>query len=491
MFMRKSLLLIAAIVISMSAGAQKINVFAPALKPVMFKALDASNAKKYSVATSKFKAPSLKEDADGNPSVYYTRPAGAYYLGLSLNKKFSLTGLFAPADQELTVNAVLEPADGDLDFDWVYAVSAKYNETTEKVDTVWSEPIEGSFVASEPDATTGSYDYSNRGELDNGSLTFQHETEFFYPAPILTVYGGDPRNPLEASYFAGGNAGISYGFGSDDIVANDILSLIYDDPEDASLVEQWNKDLHFVNYDPNLIVSFYPMGNYFATNNETANTNLAEIFGVQDLTINGFVEEFKVSKPYYLTGVRGLISAGKEYELEADELVITVIDAVTGRGVAQATVNSLTKDSWGAFFLDASIDPVLMENNFYVLVEPADGSEAPIAPYCPTTTSKENSYDDGTVYILADFTYNGSPYNSRLLDVYGLGFGDFNYIQASTLGITTTFEEPEVDGINTVASSKKADNSIYSISGVKVSNGSKKGLATGVYVQNGKKIVIK
>lgn len=487
MFMRKSLLLIAAIVISMSAGAQKINVFAPALKPVMFKALDLSNAKKYSVATSKFKAPSLKEDADGNPSVYYTRPAGAYYLGFSLNKKFPLRGLFAPADQELTADAVLEPADGDLDFDWVYAVSAEYNETTEKVDTVWSEPIEGSFVASEPDATTGRYDYSNRGELTNGSLTFQHETEFFYPAPILTVYGGDPRNPLEASYFAGGNAGISYGFGSDDIVANDILSLIYGS-ENAS-VEQWNKDLHFVNYDPNIIKGFYTLDNYFATNSEEANTELAGLFGVESMKINGFVEMFKVSKPYYLTGIRGTLSAG-DFELDVDDIQITIIDASTGAAI-EASVNSITKDSWDAFYIDASIDPVLMENDFYVLIEPAEGSAAPIAPLFPTTKSKENAYDDGTVYVLADFVAGGNTYNSQLLDIYGLKLEDFNFTQASMIGITTTFEEPEVDGINTVASSKKADNSIYSISGVKVSNGSKKGLATGVYVQNGKKIVIK
>lgn len=489
MFMRKSLLLIAAIVISMSAGAQKINVFAPALKPVMFKALDASNAKKYSVATSKFKAPSLKEDADGNPSVYYTRPAGSYYLGLSANKYFPLRGLFAPADQELTVNAILEPADGDLDFDWVYAVSAEYNETTEKVDTVWSEPIEGSFVASEPDATTGRYDYSNRGELTNGSLTFQHETEFFYPAPILTVYGGDPRNPLEASYFAGGEDGISYGVGSDDIVANDFLSLIYDDPKYASYVEQWNKDLHFVNYDPNINKSFATLDNYFATNSEEANTALAELFGVESMKINGFVEMFKVSKPYYLTGIRGTLSAG-DFELDVDDIQITIINASTGAAI-EASVNSITKDSWNAFYIDAPIDPVLMENDFYVLIEPAEGSEAPIAPLFPTTKSKENAYDDGTVYILADFVAGGNTYNGRLLDIYGLKLQDFNFTQASMIGITTTFEEPEVDGINTVASSKKADNSIYSISGVKVSNGSKKGLATGVYVQNGKKIVIK
>ncbi|MBR6374984.1 MAG: hypothetical protein IKR91_01950, partial [Alloprevotella sp.] len=183
-----------------------------------------------------------------------------------------------------------------------------------------------------------------------------------------------------------------------------------------------------------------------------------------------------------------------DFELDVDDIQITIIDASTGAAI-EASVNSITKDIWNdafyAFYIDAPIDPVLMENDFYVLIEPTEGSEAPIAPMFPTTTSKENAYDDGTVYILADLVAGGNTYNSQLLDIYGLSLGDFNFTQASMIGITTTFEEPEVDGINTVASSKKADNSIYSISGVKVSNGSKKGLATGVYVQNGKKIVIK
>ena len=248
--------------------------------------------------------------------------------------------------------------------------------------------------------------------------------------------------------------------------------------------------MHFVNYDPSITASFYGMSYYFNTNDEEANEHFNSIIEYDAINIKGMAEYFKASSaaPYYLTGVRG--EFGCEDDIEADDVVISIVDDETGEVVATAPITSMQRDNWGDYFFTAPISPVLMEKDFFVIITPAD-DKVQISPSVVTTTSKENAYDDGTAYLLMDITYNGTVYNNILYDVYGLSFGDFNYLQASMIGIMTTYEEPDPSGINTVSAAKKADNSIYSISGVKVSNGSKKGLATGVYVQNGKKIVIK
>lgn len=483
--MRKSLLLIAAIVVAMTASAQKTFKYFNDFKPVKFATLNVDKAKKFTA--QKFNAPSLKEDADGNPSVYYARPAGSFFIGTPTNKYTYITSIFAPSNTDVVFDAILDPKDGDLDFEWKYALSETYNAETKETEVEWSDPIEGTFVASEPDEK-GYYDYDNRGEYENGSITLNHDAELFCTAPVLTVYGGDPRNPLEASYAVGDEDGVTYGLGSDDIVDYGILSQIYADYPD--LVEVWNNDMHFVNYDPSLRVSFYSLDNYFAANSDEANTNLNSLFEFDAIDIQGFAEYFTAaSNPYYLTGVRGTISAGDDYELEADDVVVEIISAATGEVIAEAPVATITKDSWDCYFIDAPVEPVLIEDDFLVQVTPAEGSEAPIAPMIPTTKSEEAAYSDGTIYLLANITSGGKNYDGEFLDVYGLRLGDYNYVQASMIGITTTYTEP--DGIATVSASKKADNAIYSISGVKVSNGSTKGLATGVYVQNGKKVFVK
>jgi len=488
--MRKSLLLLAAILISMTASAQKKSFkYFKDFKPKMFAMLDASNSKSYKVnGAAKFKASSVKEDAEGNPSAYYMRPSGGFYQGLSTNKYYSISSLCLPANTDLTLQAVFDPADGDLDFEWVYALSADYNEETEKVDTVWSEPIEGTFIASEPDLD-GEYNYNNRGELENGSITISNGMSIYYPAPMLTAYGGDPRNPTEGTYFAGDDDGLFFGFGSQDIVDYGILSYVYS-AELQSFIDQWNAEMHFVNYDPGLLKSFYDLSNYFATNSEEANNNLNGLYEFDALTIKGMAEYFTASDtPYYLTGIRGEICSAEE--IEADDIEIYIVNAQTGEPMAVAPISSMYVDSWDGYFFTAPITPMLIENDFFVIITPAEGSSAQISPMLPTTVSMENAYDDGTVFLLADLTEGGIDYTDELLDLSGLSLGAHNYVQASMIGIMTTYEEPDVSGINSISTVRKADNSIYNMSGVKVSNGSRKGLATGVYVQNGKKIVIK
>lgn len=454
--MRKSLLFIAAILIAMTASAQ-VSVRKATFEKRVLK--NSSIEKKIATPSRKLvKSPTIKDEEGAEVSVYYYRPNGMFYGGLDNTLSGIGDVVLAPAGTyKFDCTDAVENADEGLV--WTYYVLGEQSWEEQTADATENEAIDVSY--------------------ENLGMTLS-------PLPTLTGSTMDGFDIVETSYSMS-SKGALIGYGT-------------------------FNGLPSVNYNPGIIFGFNPWSNGSVGPTGTVSSTIDSWYGSQGVAnanITKLGEYFYTpNKVWFESGQmwiydpEGVVEADdidvRAYALDDDGQYYIVGDEVAAFSVSEILDVENYIDGCKVVKFTCPLTEYANEsgNGLLVMFSPAEGSEVNITPVVTIVESTEKDVE----YCTTGFCYGSFEYNGTAMpeDIYFSADPGW-YLDASrttvgygttlTLGLDFIYDEPE--GINTVSAAKKADNSIYSISGVKVSNGSQKGLATGVYVQNGKKIVIK
>lgn len=471
--MKKSLLFLALAVIAVGVNAQR---FVPAKKSFVRTELKATpqvvDFRTPGFTTNKVMRAPRKLTTE-NPTVQAFRPLGFFWYIENWDGSQASNGLaIGPCNVDVTYEALFSAEKSK----WLY-VSGFDGDT----------PITQEKAVTESDST----------------LTLNLESGY-YPAPTAVVESKVGASALKAKVvndttnFAAD--GMLLGFNSDATFSNQGTGV----------------DMAVGNFDPTYYAGSANLGSYFATNSETANTNLAEkLFGgakkgVISAKTLAFAEYFPM-----LPGSKALINR-LDFTLynpgsaPTDEDVVLAILPVNSDGNIGEPLTLFTLDNstefkndqdahWGHSCTFTPMDgtPTLIEGqDFIVQIANIEGSDYNIVPLTNVVT---DTGDGNFAYALVSIDYykedgDGNFTEETGTDVFMQRLNVFNWGQDgltnTTIGVKLhmTYDPVEIEefetGIAAPSVQNDAANATFDLLGRRVMKAQK-----GIFIENGQKVI--
>lgn len=247
-----------------------------------------------------------------------------------------------------------------------------------------------------------------------------------------------------------------------------------------------------------------------AVNYAEAGKNFADEYPlkISDVNIKAWGELFRYGgAPYKFDALRmALIFTGAACEadqVEADIYKIDNIDnPVLGEKLATYTNTKIVKyDTYqGSYWYTIEFGPQenetapVIKDDVMVVFRVADGVTTIISPTMagiPELSEQEPT----TSYVIADYTRAGNSVQSGCLPYVGEYQGRYlEYCKHWTASGKINYDVP-TNGIDEIAGdcqNVQSDNSVYTLTGIKVSSdGDMSQLPRGIYISNGKKVLVK
>lgn len=387
----------------------------------------------------------VKREASSEFEAFYPAPAGVFYLGLPMdNEHYDVPECgVAPCGVDITFST-----DVDLDsndYEWTYINAA------------------GKEV-----------------EAENEDIVMNVEKLSVVEAPYLYVNGYAGRGGYTMA-----RGGILFGQGYyNDFYATNIN------------VAQLNSEF----YDPASL----------SVNYEEAGQNFADEYPlkISDVAIKGWGEMFRYGgAPYQFEALRmALIYAGSTCtadQVVADLYKIDDMDKVAlGEKIATYVGTNVVKyDSYqSSYWYTVEFEPAedetapVINSNVMVVFHLVDGVDAIVSPTMagiPDLSEQEPT----TSYVIADYTRAGTTYESGCLPYVGEYEGRYTeYCKHWTASGKINYDVKS-DAVDTIAGDlqkEQKNNDIYTLTGIKVAtDGNTSTLPRGIYISNGKKVLVK
>lgn len=373
--------------------------------------------------------------------VFYPAPAGVFYLGLPMNNNHSHVPEYgvAPCNTDITFST-----DIDLDYndyEWTYVNAA------------------GKTV-----------------EADNTDITMNVASLSIVSAPFLWAqgYGGSGTYTMA-------RGGILFGQG-------------------------YYEEFYATNLNVAQINSEFFNAAALAVNYSEAGKNFADEYPlkVSDVTIKGWGELFRYGGvTYKFDALRmALIYTGAQAEADQVEADIYEFDADGKLGAKLATyVNKAIQkyDTYqGSYWYTIEFGPAdgetapVIDTDVMVVFRPNAGVNTIISPTMAGTPDLSES-EPTTSYVIADYTRGGNAVEGGCLSYVGDYESRYHeYCKHWTASGKIVYVEKTsgVDGIS-AQPAEPANKAVYNILGVKVSDDGIENLPAGLYITNGKKILVK
>jgi len=375
---------------------------------------------------------------------FYPAPAGVFYLGLPMNNEHydvPERGV-APCNTDITFSTDVDLSSND--YDWSYI------DPSGKV-----------------------------AEASNEDIVMNVAEVSVVDAPYLYVQGYAGRGSYQMA-----RGGIQFGQG-------------YYDDFYATNLNIANLNSEFYNAAA-LAVNYSEAGKYFADEYPV---------NISDVAIKGWGELFRYGgAPYQFDALRmALIFTGTEIEANQVEADIYKIDdmnnVVLGEKLATYVNTQIMKYSTyqGSYWYTIEFGPKenetapVIKDNVMVVFRLADGVTTIVSPTMAGTPNLSEQ-EPTTSYVIADYTRGGNSVQSGCLSYVGeLKGREMEYCKHWTASGKINYDVP-TNGIDDIAivPEGNTDKSVYTLTGIKVSaDGDLSGLPKGIYISDGKKILVK
>lgn len=384
-------------------------------------------------------------------NMYYYRPMGVFYTGW--NK-----GLFNPGE-------TFAPANTDIHFEAVYADGKP----------IWEYPSGKIDGAGEPE----------RIQAEGNTLDINLPKGRFF-TPVLGN-ANDLQNDVFKSSGYMNVGGTSY-MGEGEYNGEPVCA-----------------DAFAVNYVPTGNINF--LLNYFCTSNNESDKNVSDqLLGGGTYKSKGFGEVFSSKAEFSIKGFDALLVCEETIADKVSKLKPSIIKFTQNGQEVLADKNSLTLEltevqapngGYGIyhFYYTLNGDPIKVAPGEIIcpLIETTKVQISPAFDGQPRwDETVESTLGITTKMILAE-TDEGEVFAS----FPSLGFtdnktGEVIYANNWCFGLDLSYDPQGFAGIDNVVADEVAGNgAVYTVEGVKVSNGDVENLPAGVYVKDGKKFVVR
>lgn len=382
--------------------------------------------------------------ASDDYEVYYPAPAGVFYLGLGMDN-----------DSHDVPEAGIAPVNVDIKFHTDIDLSSN--------DYVWT--------------------YTNSAgkevDIENEDIVMNVSKISVVDAPYLFAQGYGGRGSYTMA-----RAGIVFGQGYYDNFYASNLNVA------------------------DIYTEFFNVAG-LAVNYEEAGANFAEEYpiAISNVGIKGWGELYRYGgAPFAFDAIRmALIFTGaeiQENQVEADIYTVSNDNGVYTLGNKLATyVNKaiMKYDTYqGSYWYSIEFGPKegeqapVLSSDIMVVFRLSEGVTTIVSP---TMAGSQNNYESEPVtgFVIADYTRAGNNFVSGCLPYTGMLEGRVNTYSKHWTSSAKINYDVKLSGIdNATVVPAIANRAVYNIMGVKVSdNGSTEGLPAGIYISNGKKILVK
>lgn len=383
-------------------------------------------------------------------NMYYFRPRGFFYSGW--NKEFICPhATFAPANMDLTFKAYHS---GGIP-QWTYP-SGEFDNN--------GKPLNKTEIAE--------------------SITF-NLPEGTYDTPVLV----DPDEPVYDLYSPGIDMRIGGSTGKEDLDFAG-FPMCY--------------DAYAVNYVPAGYLADF--GSYICTANPTASDDFTYILNCDTYNTYGFGELFESPAPMSLRGFNALVVAENGFEDRLDEVDFSFKKYVDGEYVdivtddkfdVEVSYFSDIMDGYRYYHLLCTIKdgPIEIPGDTY-LIPMIHSNSVQVGPMFDGQPKYDKNVDKmqhvTTMFVDADVDGGRGMYQFKGMSATN----EDNLVLTITswcFGLDMSYAADQITGINDVTGREQTgDGKVYDLKGIMVSeNGSTGNLPSGLYIKDGKKIIVK
>ncbi len=383
-------------------------------------------------------------------NMYYFRPRGFFYSGW--NKEYMCPhATFAPANMNLTFEAYHNGGTPE----WTYP-SGEIDANGKSINKV---EVAESITINLPEGT--------------------------YDTPVLV----DPDEPVYDLYAPGLDMRIGGSTGKETIDWAGV-PMCY--------------DAYAVNYVPAGYLG--AVGNYLSTANPNANKEFASLLNCNTFRTHGFGELFESPAPMVVKGFNTLITAEEGFENLLDEVDFSIKQFINGEYVeiasddkfdVEITYFSDAVNGWRQYHVLCSLkgDPLEMPGDSYI-IPMISSKTVMITPMFDGQPKYDKHVDEKqhvtTMFVDAEIDGKRDMYqfkNMSATDEEGMVL----HLTSWCIGLDMSYSSSQIAGIENIKNEEQIyDNAVYNLQGVKVAdNSNTENLPSGIYISNGKKVLVK
>ena len=268
--------------------------------------------------------------------------------------------------------------------------------------------------------------------------------------------------------------------------------------------EEVCNDGYAVNYVPTGNIALLPQ--YLCTNNPDADAQFQGVIGDDTYKTKGFGELFTAPADMTVKGFNMLVWAEEGIVDNLNKIKASFIELIPGQGINEikgykdfdVEITEMEAPSQGAgvyhllFTLKGDPIKVDAEKLFIPMVKSTKVQMSPLFDGQPRwDETVEQSQGITTMFLCAE-TADGEVYTQVPSLAVTNQEGSKLYLNNWAIGLDMSFDPNGFAGIdNVVADEVEGDAAVYTVEGVKVSNGNVENLPAGVYVKGGKKFVVR